>query len=118
MKKNVTLAFLACMALSAAPVLAEEAKMDHAMMNHEHATDDAFAASREAMHKDMNVKPSGNIDADFLRNMIPHHEGAVAMAKVELEKGKDPELRKLAQDIVDAQEKEIGFMKEWLRKNP
>lgn len=118
MKKNVTLAFLACLAISSAPVLANDMTMDHAAMNHEHQADDPFAPSRDAMHKDMNVKPSGNIDADFVRNMIPHHEGAVAMAKVELEKGKDPELRKLAQDIIDAQEKEIGFMKEWLRKNP
>ena len=45
--------------------------------------------------------------------MIPHHQGAIDMAKVELKYGKDPELKKLAQDIIDAQEKEISFMKDW-----
>jgi uncharacterized protein (DUF305 family) len=49
--------------------------------------------------------------------MLPHHQGAVDMAKVELEHGTDPELRKLAQDIIDSQQKEIAFMKEWLAKH-
>jgi uncharacterized protein (DUF305 family) len=51
-------------------------------------------------------------DAAFIEMMIPHHEGAIAMAKVELEKGADPELKALAQDIIDAQQREIDAMKE------
>ena len=53
-------------------------------------------------------------DAEFLKMMIPHHESAVDMAKVELEKGKDPQLRKIAEDIIDAQEREISQMREQL----
>jgi len=92
--------------------------MDHSAMVKADAVmpADAFAAARETMHKDMMVRPTGNIDKDFVAGMIPHHEGAVAMAKVVLEKGTDPEIRKLAEGIVAAQEKEIAFMKEWQSK--
>lgn len=108
--KNATLSFLAALAL-AAPSYAQ----DHA--HHNAAPNDLYAPSRDAMHKDMNVAPSGNPDVDFVKNMIPHHEGAVAMARVQLEHGKDPELRKLAEDIIKAQDKEIAQMKDWLEKN-
>ncbi len=56
-------------------------------------------------------------DAAFVRGMLPHHKGAVDMAKIQLKYGKDPELRKLAQDIIDAQEKEMTFMEGWLKKH-
>jgi uncharacterized protein (DUF305 family) len=65
----------------------------------------------------MNVKPTGNPDKDFVLMMMPHHQGAIDMAKVELQYGTDPELRQLATDIVTAQEKEIAQMKDWLAKN-
>jgi len=76
----------------------------------------AFEAVNEKMHKEMAVAYSGDADVDFVKGMIPHHEGAVEMAKVQLKYGKDPELRKLAEDIIKAQDTEIAFMKGWLSK--
>ena len=69
------------------------------------------------MMKGMNVKPTGNPDKDFVLMMTPHHQGAIDMAKVELQYGTDPELRQMATDIIAAQEKEIAQMKDWLAKN-
>ncbi len=77
----------------------------------------AFAKANADMHEGMDIEFSGNADVDFVKGMIPHHQGAVAMAKILLENGKDPELRKLAENIVAAQETEIAFMQEWLAKN-
>jgi uncharacterized protein (DUF305 family) len=79
--------------------------------------DKAFVASMKTMMNGMSVKPTGKPDADFARMMIPHHQGAIDMAKIELQYGTDPELRQLATDIVAAQEKEIGQMRAWLEKN-
>jgi uncharacterized protein (DUF305 family) len=77
----------------------------------------AFKAANDQMHKAMDVAYSNDADADFVRGMIPHHQGAVAMAKVVLAHGKDPELKKLAEGIIADQEKEIAFMTAWLKKN-
>jgi uncharacterized protein (DUF305 family) len=79
--------------------------------------DKAFATAMKTMMNNMQVKPTGKPDADFALMMIPHHQGAIDMAKVELQYGTDPELRQLATDIVAAQEKEIAQMKAWLEKN-
>ncbi|WP_372647131.1 DUF305 domain-containing protein [Hyphomicrobium sp.] len=74
----------------------------------------AFEAANQKMHKDMTMSFTGDADVDFVKGMIPHHQGAIDMAKVELQYGKDPEMRKLAEDIVKAQESEIAGMNAWL----
>jgi uncharacterized protein (DUF305 family) len=69
------------------------------------------------MHEAMNITYTGIADRDFVSGMIPHHQGAIDMAKVVLAFGKDPEVKKLAEDIIKAQEQEIAWMKSWLAKN-
>ncbi|MEP9378899.1 DUF305 domain-containing protein [Aquabacter sp. CN5-332] len=74
----------------------------------------AFQAANAKMHKDMDIAYSGDADVDFVHGMIAHHQGAIDMAKVELSYGKDPQIRKLAEDVIAAQEKEISDMRAWL----
>ena len=76
-------------------------------------------AAMDKMSKDMAAAPmTGDADKDFVAMMIPHHQGAIDMARFELANGKDPALRKLAQDVVAAQEKEIAEMKGWQARQP
>jgi uncharacterized protein (DUF305 family) len=77
----------------------------------------AFHAINAKMHEGMDITFTGNADVDFVRGMIPHHQGAVDMAKTVLAFGKDPQIRKLAEEIVKAQESEIALMQTWLKQN-
>lgn len=85
-------------------------------------TDESFDAqlgrSMERMHRDMMVAPSGDPDRDFAAMMIPHHQGAVDMARIQLQFGKDPVLRRLAEGIIVEQLHEIGVMTRALAQLP
>ena len=69
------------------------------------------AAAMDKMMTDMAVKPTGDVDADFAAMMIPHHQGAIAMALSELRHGKNEQLRRIAQEIVVEQQQEIIAMR-------
>ena len=75
--------------------------------------DQAFAASEAEMHEKMAAASGQTVDQAYVAKMIAHHEGAVAMAKVALRDSRDPEIRRMAQIVVDTQTREIAEMKAW-----
>ena len=76
-----------------------------------------LTASMDKMHMTMGaVARSGNSDVDFVRLMLPHHQAAIDMAKTQLLYGKDPQMRRLAQEIITDQQLEIELMQRWLKQ--
>jgi len=74
-----------------------------------------YIDAMDKMHETMGgIEYTGAPDVDFALGMIPHHQAAIDMARVQLEYGKDPEIRKLSQDIIKAQEAEIKQLQDWL----
>jgi uncharacterized protein (DUF305 family) len=113
--------------LVAALALASTTHAQDGNMHHPHAldasaADDSFdtqmARAMKRMDRDMMVPPSGNADRDFAAMMVPHHQGAVDMARIELQFGKDPVLRRLAQAIIVEQLQEIEVMQRELNQLP
>ena len=75
--------------------------------------DRAFAASEAAMHTGMARASGETVDEAYIAKMIEHHRGAVAMAEVALRESRDPEVRRMAQIVVDTQTREIAEMRAW-----
>lgn len=77
----------------------------------------AYDAAMMKMHKDMSIQYSNDVDVDFVRGMIPHHQGAIEQAQILLKYSKNPRLRRLAGGIIAAQKREIRFMVKWLKEH-
>ena len=107
----------------AAPLTASAQEADHsahaghAMSGSESASTMAYMEANAKMHAGMDIPFTGAADVDFIRGMIAHHQGAIDMARVVLDHGKDAEVKKHAQEIIAAQEGEIAWMTDWLAKN-
>jgi uncharacterized protein (DUF305 family) len=123
MFRYTTALWLALAAVLAPPALAQSSNSSMAAMSGmsqaaKSPADDAMMAGMSKMNHDMAAAPmTGNPDQDFVAMMVPHHQGAVSMAEVELRYGHDPFLRKLAQEIIAAQRQEIAEMTAWQKQH-
>lgn len=108
----MVLAYPAC--VSAQPVSMAGSPPKSEQSNKQTAEESFMVENQAAMSKmmkDMTVKPSGNVDADFIAMMIPHHQGAVDMAEAELHYGHNKKLRAISRNIIAMQRKQIGEMR-------
>ena len=118
MKKLMTFITLSAVAISNYAQANEQSHQAH--MNMPMSTDSAIQQElmqgMNQMNQDMMAAAQyKDPDVAFAAGMLPHHIGAVKMAEVELKYGKDPEMRKLAEDIINAQQAEIEQMQKWLK---
>ena len=118
MKKLMTFITLSAVAISNYAQANEQPHQAH--MNMPMSTDSAMQQElmqgMNQMNQDMMAAAQyKDPDVAFAAGMLPHHIGAVKMAEVELKYGKNPEMRKLAEDIINAQQAEIEQMQKWLK---
>jgi uncharacterized protein (DUF305 family) len=89
--------------------------VQHVADRPDHSEEQPFLSENDAamnkMMADMKIMPTGDVDRDFVAMMVPHHQGAVDMAKAELKYGHNEQLRRLAQEIVVTQQQEIPVMR-------
>jgi uncharacterized protein (DUF305 family) len=106
------LVLAALFALSfAVPALAQHAGHSQRPATNEPPSTREFRQANERMHRDMAIRWTGNVDRDFAAAMIPHHQGAIEMARVQLRHGSDPEMRRLAEEIIRTQQAEIAELR-------
>ncbi len=74
----------------------------------------AFLAANEKMHREMALQFTGDADRDFAAAMIPHHQGAIDMARIQIQYGRDPDMRRLAETVIREQEREIAELRAFL----
>jgi uncharacterized protein (DUF305 family) len=92
------------------------APMPQFVASTEKTYDQLMTEAMNVMHRDMHHSAyNGDPDHDFVTMMIPHHQGAIDMAKAVLLYGKDPQIRRLAQEIITDQQSEIQLMQLWLK---
>ena len=123
-KRMISLATTASVAATSFALAEDPARTDHVRGTMpiqnvadrpDHSGEQPFlsenAAAMNKMMTDMTIKPTGDVDRDFVAMMVPHHQGAVDMAKAELNYGHNGQLRRLAQEIVATQQQEITVMR-------
>jgi hypothetical protein len=123
-KRMISLATTASVAATSFAFAEDPPKTDHvrgtmpiqyAADRPDHPEEQPFLSENDAamnkMMADMAIKPTGDVDRDFVAMMVPHHQGAIDMAKTELKYGHNEQLRRLAQEIVVTQQQEIPAMR-------
>lgn len=121
---RIVATLVAVLAVAPAAALAQDhSQMDHSKMGHSaaeiSAASTAYMDAMAKMDADMKAMTmTGKPGADFMLMMIPHHQAAIDMANAYLASDeKDPEITRLSEEIIVAQEKEIAFMRDWLKRN-
>ena len=114
---------LAAISLGSATYAEDQAKPtnqahDHSSMAskdsaHSKGSEDLHKAMMDGMQEMHSMKMTGNADLDFASMMIEHHEQAIAMSKAQIENGTDPEVKRKANEIIAASEKDIADLKKW-----
>ena len=118
MNKRIWLcAILSILVLTLTPVQWGQESHSHTNVLTPESKWSELVGSMHRMHAAMtSVQPTGDNDVDFVRLMLPHHQAAIDMAKTQLAYGQDPQMRRLAQEIITDQQSEIELMQLWLKQ--